>query len=587
MSKKVLSIFIYSLCPFIGCAQVPSTFQSLYSSLNTYINTFDQTINSNWNGSKASVGFAGQLMSANCNVGPTTLQNSQYFNSVLMELSGLQAMGVQAIEVNAAFPCLYAPFYANQTQYQSVLNFYGAVAQAVHSRGLKLIVMSTVMIADNIMAVGNPSPFYATLSWTQYQSARLANAQAALGAMKPDYLVVIEEPDTEALQTGQSQAYTVSGSISTLNMILNGIQTIRGTTKVGAGVGSWTPQYQTFIQAYTGTAVDFIDMHIFEVNKNYLPAAQGIADLAIAAGKGVSISGAWLSKISDSELTTLNGNAMSARDPYSFWAPLDTQFLGMLANFSEWKHALFLAPFFSQYLRANMPYNPVNSALTAVQMNSSELTNEVTNIQQGIYTSTGAAYSHAILPQPDTQAPTEVQGLVGYPATQSVILTWSPSTDNVGVAGYAIFRNGSQIGTTSQTNYQDMGVTGFASNSYAVLAYDVAGNVSLPSTTVSAVPRDTAPPLMSSTPTATALYPTEVQVTWQPAQSALPIACYRVFRGTNPEMLALAGLRLNPQYIDYPVTPGTQYCYAVQAEDNQGNISVQSPTVCTTTPAKF
>lgn len=50
-------------------------------------------------------------------------------------------------------------------------------------------------------------------------------------------------------------------------------------------------------------------------------------------------------------------------------------------------------------------------------------------------------------------APSEIQ------ASSQINLTWTASTDNVGVTGYRVFRNGTQVGTPSGTSYSDTGLT--------------------------------------------------------------------------------------------------------------------------------
>src|SRR5207245_4626159 len=57
-------------------------------------------------------------------------------------------------------------------------------------------------------------------------------------------------------------------------------------------------------------------------------------------------------------------------------------------------------------------------------------------------------------------------------------LSWTASTDNVGVAGYTIYRGGSQIATTSLTSYSDTGLSPSTAYAYTVAAYAAAGNVS-------------------------------------------------------------------------------------------------------------
>ena len=75
-----------------------------------------------------------------------------------------------------------------------------------------------------------------------------------------------------------------------------------------------------------------------------------------------------------------------------------------------------------------------------------------------------------------------VSGVTG----SSVSLSWSPSTDNVAVAGYRVYRNGVQAGTTSGTTFTDTGLSAATQYTYAVAAYDAAGNVSAQSSGVAA-----------------------------------------------------------------------------------------------------
>jgi cellulose 1,4-beta-cellobiosidase len=66
----------------------------------------------------------------------------------------------------------------------------------------------------------------------------------------------------------------------------------------------------------------------------------------------------------------------------------------------------------------------------------------------------------------------------------SITLSWSGSTDNVGVAGYRVFRGSTQIATVTGTSYTDTGLASATQYSYVVEAYDAAGNVSPASNTV-------------------------------------------------------------------------------------------------------
>jgi chitodextrinase len=79
----------------------------------------------------------------------------------------------------------------------------------------------------------------------------------------------------------------------------------------------------------------------------------------------------------------------------------------------------------------------------------------------------------------DTSSPSIPLNLSATAISDTKInLSWSVSTDNVAVTGYKIFRNQTQIATTSTNSYQDTGLTASTSYTYNVSAFDAAGNVS-------------------------------------------------------------------------------------------------------------
>src|SRR6056297_2685878 len=91
----------------------------------------------------------------------------------------------------------------------------------------------------------------------------------------------------------------------------------------------------------------------------------------------------------------------------------------------------------------------------------------------------------------DTQAPTAPSNLSSSNTTEnSVALSWTSSTDNVGVTGYDIYRNGSYLANTSTTRYTVTGLSASTSYEFYVKAKDAAGNVSVASNTISVTTDD-------------------------------------------------------------------------------------------------
>ncbi len=75
----------------------------------------------------------------------------------------------------------------------------------------------------------------------------------------------------------------------------------------------------------------------------------------------------------------------------------------------------------------------------------------------------------------DQQAPLAPTGLSGTVANEDVRLFWTGSADNVSVDSYAVYRDGSQIGTTPGTTFDDRTVLP-GRHVYTVFAQDGAGN---------------------------------------------------------------------------------------------------------------
>ncbi len=222
-------------------------------------------------------------------------------------------MGVKAIMVEIGFPMLYKPFFSSQSQYQQYVSFYQQVAADVRALGMKLVIENNCLLSNDVQAGWSTAPFYATLSWTEYQAARAQTAAVIAQTMRPDYMVVLEEPDTEAYMAGQTEANTVSGSTGMLRQILSSVEQagVSGM-KVGAGVGSWQNEYLGFVQSFVAQPLDFIDMHIYAVNntgtQNFLANALTIASTAAAAGKPVAMTECWLNKVANNELGVLSAD---------------------------------------------------------------------------------------------------------------------------------------------------------------------------------------------------------------------------------------------------------------------------------------
>jgi len=88
------------------------------------------------------------------------------------------------------------------------------------------------------------------------------------------------------------------------------------------------------------------------------------------------------------------------------------------------------------------------------------------------------------LAAPDNTAPSAPTNLVSSTTTaNSTQLSWTASSDNVGVTGYDIYRNGSYLASTTSTSYSVTGLSASTPYSFYVRAKDAAGNISANSNT--------------------------------------------------------------------------------------------------------
>ena len=345
---------------------VPAEYQDLYDQIYADLASFQDYLDAfptRQRDSATPVAFAAKLYSGNYNLGPILIQPDHY-KQTLMNVDGLKALGVKAINLDISFPFLYRDFYETEEEYRQYLDFYIHLIQDIHACGLKVVINCGAIFATG--AAGNPAAqaLYAKMTWEQYQQARMEMCGTMVQQLAPDYLSVITEPDTEAAQTGFAEVDTVRGSTDLVNVIVNGVRSAAPAPGVllGAGVGTWANDCVAFVESYALTGIDFIDMHIYPVNRDYLPRAAQIADTAKSYGKRIGVTESWLEKVRDSELATPAYDTMSARHAWSFWAPLDVMFLQELADLATLKGFDFFSAFWSEYFRAYIQYSSKNAA---------------------------------------------------------------------------------------------------------------------------------------------------------------------------------------------------------------------------------
>ncbi len=158
----------------------------------------------------------------------------------------------------------------------------------------------------------------------------------------------------------------------------------------------------------------------------------------------------------------------------------------------------------------------------------------------------------------DTTAPTAPTNLKATAISPSQInLSWTASTDNVGVTGYNVYRGGTQVGTATGTTFQDNGLAQNTSYSYTVKAKDAANNLSAASNTATATTHPGTVPIFQDGFANTNYWEALLQLPMTSPNPAVLNSAYNhgTFTGANslktvqnPSLGSLIGHRFDPAF---------------------------------------
>ncbi len=157
-------------------------------------------------------------------------------------------------------------------------------------------------------------------------------------------------------------------------------------------------------------------------------------------------------------------------------------------------------------------------------------------------------------------------------------LSWSPSIDNVGVTGYSLYRDGEHLLDVSgdTLTFNDANVLPLTEYIYKVSAFDLAGNYSGDSASVSVSSPENQPPSIPTNLAAIVNETGAANISWSASTDNIGVAGYTLYR--NDIILATLNSP-DLSYIDTTVSPGFSYSYSVDAFDQAGNRSERSLSV--------
>jgi chitodextrinase len=198
----------------------------------------------------------------------------------------------------------------------------------------------------------------------------------------------------------------------------------------------------------------------------------------------------------------------------------------------------------------------------------------------------------------DTQPPTAPTGLTATSASSSQInLSWTGSTDNVGVVNYRVERcqgagctTFTQIGTPTTTSYSDTGLAASTAYRYQVRAADAVPNLSAYSNVASATTAasgDTQVPTAPSGLIVVASSSNEIDLAWTGSTDDVGVTAYLVERcqGASCTSFAEVGNATTTTFFDTGRSASTSYSYRIRARDAANNRSGYSNTASQVTAA--
>jgi len=196
-----------------------------------------------------------------------------------------------------------------------------------------------------------------------------------------------------------------------------------------------------------------------------------------------------------------------------------------------------------------------------------------------------SAVSAALVTQgtQDTLAPSVPQNLTASSISSSeVALSWLPSTDNVKVTGYEVFRDEVKLATVTSTTYADKTVSATKNYTYKVRALDAAGNASIVSTGLPvATPEITLAVTSNSVVNKTG---TTATIKWSTTLPVTSVVSYGTSNTSLTSSQSVNASSTNSQITLSGLTKKTNYYYQITVTDASGKTQKTAVANFTTRP---
>ncbi|MBI3804674.1 MAG: fibronectin type III domain-containing protein [Nitrospirae bacterium] len=192
--------------------------------------------------------------------------------------------------------------------------------------------------------------------------------------------------------------------------------------------------------------------------------------------------------------------------------------------------------------------------------------------------------SKTIRTTPDTTAPLISNLTVSGIGSNGASITWGtnePADTQVQFGTTAAYGASTPLNTAMVTTHAQS-LTGLQAGTayhYRVLSRDAAGNLAVSADNAFTTSSEAVSPSVPASLTATAVSPSQINLSWNAPADAGGIQSYSIYRGGS-----LIGTSSVPRYADTGLSANTTYSYTVAAIDGAGNLSAQSAPSSATTP---
>ena len=302
----------------------------------------------------------------------------------------LAKLGIEGVTISVNYPIL-DPEFPGQARYAA---FYRRVAREVRGYGMTLAIETDDLFSGTPYSSVRWS--YAGLTLDSYARAKAAMARVVIANMHPRYLSLEGEADTEAFLTGlpldnpANYARIVSAEIARVGP--------HPGTLLGAGPGSWSPlAFDRALAPIRG--LDYLDTHLYPTDAQAIANIDALAQIAHARRKLLVMEEAWLYKaLGPDPLAPLGETNLQAHvlSYYSFFAPLDQEFLSKLVALTRADGFSYVSPFGEFSFLAYLDYTPAMASMSFRALTRAYDGVVAPALAAGSLSATGEAYARLV-----------------------------------------------------------------------------------------------------------------------------------------------------------------------------------------------